>query len=83
MIHRSTFALDDTTAKRIRSLAALWQVSQAEVIRRAVARAETLAPKPDPVAMLQHLHSSGAGLAAASANAYLVEVRKARQRWRS
>ena len=31
MIHRSTFALDDATSKRIRSLAALWQVSQAEV----------------------------------------------------
>ena len=83
MIHRSTFALDDTTAKRIRSLAALWQVSQAEVIRRAVARAETLAPKPDPVAMLRQLHSSGAGLAATSANAYLAEVRKDRRHWRS
>ncbi len=36
MTHRTTFALDDATVTRIRRLAAQWQVSQAEVIRRVV-----------------------------------------------
>ena len=83
MIHRSTFALDETTTKRIRSLAALWQVSQAEVIRRAVAHAEAPPPKPDPVAMLRQLHDSGQGLTATDAQAYLADVRRDRQQWRS
>jgi hypothetical protein len=33
---RATYALDQATAQRIRQLARLWQVSQAEVIRRSV-----------------------------------------------
>lgn len=40
MTHRTTFALDDTTAQRLKKLATLWQVSQAEVVRRSVERAE-------------------------------------------
>jgi hypothetical protein len=36
MTHRTTFALDGTTASRLRRLAAIWQVSQAEVVRRSV-----------------------------------------------
>jgi hypothetical protein len=39
---RSTYALDDTTARRIKRLAAAWGVSQAEVIRRSVQRAAEL-----------------------------------------
>lgn len=39
MIHRCTFALDESTTARIRHLATVWDVSQAEVIRRAVANA--------------------------------------------
>ena len=48
MTHRCTFALDETTANRIRRLATLWDVSQAEVIRRSVATAEPPVEKPDP-----------------------------------
>jgi hypothetical protein len=40
MTHRTTFALDGTTADRLRRLAAIWQVSQAEVVRRSVHLAE-------------------------------------------
>ena len=40
MIHRTTFALDDSTASRLKRLAARWQVSQAEVVRRSVEKAE-------------------------------------------
>lgn len=35
---RSTYALDEQTAKRIKRLARAWGVSQAEVIRRSVQR---------------------------------------------
>jgi hypothetical protein len=34
------FALDEPTARRLRRLAARWQVSQAEVVRRSLEQAE-------------------------------------------
>jgi len=40
MTHRTTFALDETTAQRLKRLARRWNVSQAEVVRRAVDQAE-------------------------------------------
>jgi len=40
MTHRTTFALDDETAQRLKRLAARWRVSQAEVVRRSVEEAE-------------------------------------------
>ena len=40
MTHRTTFALDETTAHRLKRLAARWQVSQAEVVRRSLEKAE-------------------------------------------
>ncbi len=82
MVHRSTFALDEVTTRRIRHLAALWEVSQAEVIRRAVAQAESPVAKPDPLALLRELHDSGGGLAATEAEAWLSEVRGDRKPWR-
>lgn len=36
---RATYAIDQETARRIRRLARVWGVSQAEVIRRSVERA--------------------------------------------
>ena len=83
MTHRTTFALDDVTSRRIKRLAKTWRVSQAEVVRRAVSQAEAPVAKPDPVALLHRLHSQGAGLSAATASAYLAEARKDRQHWRS
>ena len=84
MTHRTTFALDGATASRLRRLASIWQVSQAEVVRRAVAQAEsaTAPAKPDPIAMLKELHASGRGLDPATAEAYLAEVREDRKHWR-
>jgi hypothetical protein len=81
MTHRTTYSLDEATAQRIRTLAAQWKVSQAEVIRRVMANTDEVA-KPDPIAMLQELHQAGAGLSAAKAKTYLAEVRKERQQWR-
>ncbi len=85
MSHRTTFALDATTALRLKRLAARWQVSQAEVVRRAVAQAEELAQTgaPNPIQMLQELHARGEGLDPVRARAYLKEVREDRKRWRS
>lgn len=40
MTHRTTFALDEVTAQRLKRLARRWNVSQAEVVRRAVDQAE-------------------------------------------
>lgn len=40
MTHRTTFALDEATAQRLKRLAARWNVSQAEVVRRSVEQAE-------------------------------------------
>ncbi|HEY1050073.1 MAG TPA: hypothetical protein VGE39_09975 [Prosthecobacter sp.] len=82
MTHRATFALDDGTTASIKSLAKLWKVSQAEVVRRAVSQAEVSTLKPDPVALLQQLHAAGEGLPAKTANTYLAEVREDRKKWR-
>ena len=40
MTHRTTFALDEVTAQRLKRLATCWDVSQAEVVRRSVEQAE-------------------------------------------
>lgn len=48
MTHRTTFALDEATAQRLKRLATRWNVSQAEVVRRSVDLAERHADRPDP-----------------------------------
>lgn len=84
MTHRTTFALDEATARRLKHLSRLWQVSQAEVVRRAVANAESATgiPDNDPIAMLARLHASGQGLSPTAADEALNEVREGRKRWR-
>lgn len=82
MTHRTTFALDESTVARIRALAAQWNVSQAEVIRRVVAQTAA-APTPDPVALLDDLFRAGGGVPQEVAAAYLAEAHEARQTWRS
>ena len=81
--HRTTFALDHETAARLRRLAAAWQVSQAEVVRRSVAIAEEGAGLGDNAAsLLQTLHASGKGLVREKAEGYLAKLRSDRQDWR-
>lgn len=84
MIHRTTFALDAITAKRLKRLAFRWKVSQAEVVRRSVEQAEkqTAAEKPKPAAMLRGLFASGGGLDSEKGNAYIAEVYEDRKHWR-
>jgi hypothetical protein len=84
MTCRTAFALDDKTIQRLKYLAARWRVSQAEVVRRAVAQAEAQ-PEPqisDPVAMLRYLQESGQGPDSKKAEAYLAQVYADRKRWR-
>ena len=84
MTHRTTFALDRATIARLKRLAAAWQVSQAEAVRRAVAQAEAQArpPKNDPIAALRELHDAGNGLDPQAAQAYMAEVSDDRRQWR-
>lgn len=85
MTHRTTFALDGTTARRLRHLASIWQVSQAEVVRRAVEQAEkqTTVGKPDPIALLRQLHEKGGGIERTRAEKWIAEIREDRKRWRA
>lgn len=84
MTHRTTFALDEATAQRLKRLAARWKVSQAEVVRRSVEQAENFkeAADSDPAAMLRALFSSGGGLDLEKGNAYIAEVYEDRKHWR-
>lgn len=53
---RATYALDEQTAQRIRHLARIWGVSQAEVIRLSVshAAAQQLEAAPSPAEVVAH-----------------------------
>lgn len=84
MTHRTTFALDEATAVRLKRLSAQLNVSQAEVVRRAVAEIESMinAQGKDPMALLREVHASGQGLAREAAESYLAEVREDRKKWR-
>jgi len=83
MCYRTTFAFDGDTMRRLKNLSARWQVSQAEVVRRALSQAETQAQPaaPDPVEALKAYHAQG-GLDSKKAEKYLCEVREDRERWR-
>jgi hypothetical protein len=84
MTHRTSFALDAGTAQRIKRLATRWNVSQAEVVRRSVERAEEAGAgsKPDPVALLKAYHAKG-GLDQARADQWIREIDEDRKRWRA
>ena len=75
--------LDAESAARLRKLAESWQVTEAEVVRRSLERAENDSPqKKDPVAMLRELHKNGGGLDPVAAEKYLAEVYEDRKNWR-
>ena len=74
--HRTTFTLDAETIRRLKRLAARWDVSQAEVVRRAIAQAETLpqSHRSDPVSMLRELQESSEAIDPKEADSYLSQV---------
>ncbi len=85
MTHRTTFALDENTAKRLRKLSKMWKVSQAEVVRRALREAEHLpAPQSEsPADRFRAFHQTEGGLVREQAAKYLAEVEADRKQWRS
>ena len=84
MKHRTSFALDETTTRRLKKLAARWNVSQAEVVRRSVEQAErgSGSETRDPVAQLRRLHENGGGLRPEKAEEWISEIREDRKHWR-
>jgi hypothetical protein len=82
MEHRTSFALDETTILRLRKLASLWHVSQAEVVRRAIEKAEAEAKAGTEAALgrLGSYHERG-GLDKLRATEYLNEVAENRADW--
>lgn len=84
MTHRTTFALDGDTMLRLKKLASRWQVSQAEVVRRALSQAEKLpdTQRLDVLSRLKNYHAASK-LNSAEADAYLAQTRSDRKRWRS
>jgi hypothetical protein len=85
MIQRTTFALDQPTAQRLKRLARLWNVSQDQVVRRSVEQSERSARTAphDPVALLQELRAKGGGVAKAEADRWIAEVNEDRKNWRA
>lgn len=83
MTYRTTFSLDNRTISRLKHLAGTWHISQAEVVRRAIALAdEKAATETDSTALLRNLHKSGKLLAREQAEDYLAELQDNRRSWR-
>lgn len=82
MTHRTTFARDSDTMRRLKKLASRWQVSQAEVVRRALSQAEARpdVQQPDALARLKKYHAAST-LDVSRADAYLAQARADRWRW--
>lgn len=84
MTHRTSFALDELTAQRIKRLATRWNVSQAEVVRRSVERAEGAgrSPEQDALELLKAYHAKG-GLDKSRAEQWIREIDEDRKSWRA
>lgn len=83
MEHRTSFALDEETLSRLGRLAALWQTSKAEVVRRAIEKAEreAMTDRNGRLTRLKDYQSQG-NLVAEAANAYLDQLAEDRSTWR-
>jgi predicted transcriptional regulator len=79
---RTSMALDSGTLRALKELAERWQVSKAEVMRRAVKRAKEEAERetayPSPLDALNWLQSGG-GLSVQEAESFREEVQAERQ----
>ena len=80
--HRTSFALDEETIRRIQQLAAQWHVSQAEVVRRAV-RMTVEGERSDADQLRERLnrYQESGRMTAETADQYLVEVSADRAGW--
>lgn len=82
MNRRTTFALDEETMLRLRKLSAIWHVSQAEVVRKAIKNAESEFNKETEkkLDLLRQYHKRE-GVKTGIADAYLDEVAENRSSW--
>jgi len=80
MTNRTTFSLDDQTVGRLRRLSKRWNVSQAEVVRRALEAAETMVSPGNPLDELRKYHQNG-GLSEDQAKRYLADWVAERDAW--
>lgn len=82
MEHRTTFALDDPTIRKMKRLASRWRVSQAEVVRRAIDQADARDAE-ETVARIERLRDyyRRGGLSSETAASYLEEVAENRSEW--
>lgn len=80
--HRTSFALDDATAERLQRLARRWNVSQAEVVRRAVKlAADKTAAEGGAVAEQLFEYRKSNRITRTAADAYLKKVAEDRADW--
>ena len=83
MTHRMTIALDQEAAERLKRLTEAWQVSQAEVVRRVLAMAESVEPESrNAASLLRSIHESGKGLERDAAIRYMSDLRETGKTWR-
>ncbi|MCK5675360.1 MAG: hypothetical protein KAH95_18400 [Spirochaetales bacterium] len=82
MNRRTTFALDEETILRLKKLAAIWHVSQAEVVRKAIKRAEREfnTGNRDKLDLLRQFHERDE-IKIEVADTYLDEVAENRSSW--
>jgi hypothetical protein len=80
--HRTSFALDEATLRRLRRLASRWNVSLAEVVRRAIKLADDqVYGKRETVTERLAEYRAARRLDSDAADRYLSEVAEDRARW--
>ncbi len=83
MNRRTTFALDEITIQRLKTLSEILHISQAEVVRRAVEQAERdLHQRTQHKIQLLQRYVEKKGISSSEADAYLMQVAKERNHWR-
>ncbi len=82
MNKRATFALDQETILRLKKLATIWHVSQAEVVRRAIKKTEIEfnTKTEEKLDQLLQYHKRKE-IETGTADAYLEEVAESRSSW--
>lgn len=82
--YRTTFSFDRVTMFTLKNLATRWSVSQAEVVRRALAfvsQNESLGTTSTPLSLLEQYHKKGRMLRE-DAEVYLKTTKTDRKNWR-
>jgi len=82
MSRRTTFSLDEETIIRLKKLATIWHTSQADVVRKAIEKAESeLNAKTEEKLDRLRLYHKSKELSREIADEYLSEVAENRSSW--